>query len=83
MNVIQALQTNHASVHYNPQQGAPIISLPEEWLVPASEISSMWFNVSDDLTAGERLVVTVRSSNTGLVIAATGPSPLSAFTPST
>ena len=83
MNVIQALLTNHASVHYTPQQGPPVISLPEDWLVPANETSSLWFSVSDDLTPGEHLVVSVRSSNTGLVTAAIGPSPLSAFPAST
>jgi hypothetical protein len=56
-----------------------MISLPGDWLVPANETSSMGFSVSDDLTPSERLVVNVRSSNPGLVTAATGSSPLSAF----
>ena len=82
MNVIQALQTNHASVEYQPQEGPPVISLPGDWLVSANETSSLWFYVSDDLTSGEHLVVSVRSSNTGLVMVVAGPSPLSAFTTS-
>src|ERR1035438_8272294 len=76
MNVIQGLLTNHATVNYTPQHGPPIISLPGDWLVPANENSSMWFSVSDDLTPGQSLVLSVRSSNPGLVTAGIGPTPL-------
>ena len=76
MNVIQGLLTNHATVNYTPQHGPPIISLPGDWLVPANENSSMWFSVSDDLTPGQSLVLSVRSSNPALVTAGIGPTPL-------
>jgi hypothetical protein len=76
MNVIQALLTNHASVQYTPQHAPPATSLPGDWLVPANENSSMWFSVSDDLTPVQSLVLSVRSSNPGLVTAAIGPTPL-------
>ena len=76
MNVIQVLLTNHASVQYTPQHAPPATSLPGDWLVPANENSSMSFSVSDDLTPGQSLVLSVRSSNPALVTAAIGPTPL-------
>jgi hypothetical protein len=79
MNVIQVLLNNYARVYYAPQHGPPVVSLPGDWLVPANEISSMSFSVSDDLTPGNYLVLSVRSSNPGLVTAEVGPTPLSAF----
>ena len=79
MSVIQALLTNHADVFYTPQHSAPAISLPGDWLIPANETSSTPFSVADDLTPGQYLVLGVRSSNTGLVTAAIGPTPLSAY----
>ena len=79
MTVVQSLLSKGAHVEYAPQHQPPYVSLPEQWLVPANETSSLSLSISDDLVPGDQLALSVRSSNTGLVTAVLSPTALSPF----
>jgi Leucine-rich repeat (LRR) protein len=67
MTVISNLTARGVWVSYDPQNQPPTIQVPDNWTVAMNRSGSFNFDVSDDVTYGSNIVVTVASANTNLI----------------
>jgi Leucine-rich repeat (LRR) protein len=67
LGVIQSLQNRGVEVAYLPTNQAPRIGIIPRWTIATNIASSLTFLVVDDETPTEHLLVTVSSSNPGLI----------------